>query len=132
MVRRARVVAELLNVRAGDGEEAVEELLFVHAWIQRRAAAQCHLFGQRDHLIQRVFAGEAPDEGLDGAAQIVVAFAGAESGEHFKHHGQHDAGPSGTDERDGAVEIEDGNTGEGRRCAGVDGFNHGSSIVARR
>src|ERR1017187_567026 len=105
-VRSAAVVAELLNAQAGDGEEADEELLLVVARIEGRAAAQCDLFGQGDHLIESVLAGEAPDEGLDGAAEIFLAFTGVERGKDFEHHRQHDAAPSGADERDGAVEIE--------------------------
>ena len=130
LVGRATAVAELLNAQSGDGEEAVQELLLVFARIEGRAAAQRHLFGERDHLVQRVFAGEAPDEGLDGAAQVVLAFAGAERGEDFEHHGDHDVHPSGADEGDGAVEIEDGDAGAGRGRSGMDGFNHESLIVA--
>ena len=74
LVGRTAAVAELLNAQAGDGEEAGEELLLVFARIERRAAAERHLFGESDHLVEGVLAGEAPDEGFDGAAQIVLRF----------------------------------------------------------
>ena len=87
---------------------------------------QRHLFGESDHLVERVFAGEAPDEGLDGAAQVVLAFAGVERGQDFEHHGHHDVHPTGADEGDGAVEIEDGDAGAGRGAPGwmVSTMNH--------
>ena len=46
VVGRGGAVAELLNAEAGDGEEAVEELLLVLARIEGRAAAEGYLFGE--------------------------------------------------------------------------------------
>ena len=55
------------------------------------------------------------------------AFAGVERGQDFEHHGHHDVHPSGADEGDGAVEIEDGDAGVGRGRAGMNGFDHAMS-----
>ena len=79
-----RAVAKLLKAHAGDREEAVEKLPLILAGLERHAAALRHLPGKGDHLVKRVLSGEAPDERLDGAAQLVVAFTGTAAREGFR------------------------------------------------
>src|SRR5207244_9233738 len=100
------------------------KLSLIFAGLERHAAALRNLSGKSDHLVECVLAGESPDERLDGAAQLVVAFAGAEPAKGFEHHGHHDVHPSGTNERECAVEVEYDNARIGCGRAGMDSFHH--------
>ena len=66
--------AELLQAAADDLHQAVQIALLVVQRIERRAAAAFDFAGQLDHLVDRLLAGEPPDEILDDVAQAPLRF----------------------------------------------------------
>ena len=107
LVGRAVAAAEFAQATGDHRVQAVQVPALVDQGIQRRAAAALHLFRQRDHLVDGLPAGEAPDEIFDHRAQLVFGFAGMEFGQNLHHHRHHHLHPAGADEGEGAIEIEE-------------------------
>ena len=103
--------------------EQLEVQVLVFDGAGRSAAALRDLFGKLNHLIHRLFAGEAADEFLDDGGERSLRFTGTALGQNFDHHGDHDVHPAGADGGDGTVEIEEGDPGM-RGRGGAKLFHH--------
>jgi hypothetical protein len=83
----------------------IEKTPLVRDRVERGAAPFLHFFGERDHLVDGVFAGEAPDKLLHHQSQVCLRFAGPEIRQDLDHHRNHHVHPAAADERECAVEI---------------------------
>jgi len=136
--KRAGAGDEVLFGRAALGEfiEAVADLpveaLQVGALVLERieglAAIAADLIGQLDHLVDRLLPGQAGDALLDACTELVHGLALRNIGEDFHHHGDHHIHPAGSDERDGAVKIEEADAGVSGGNARVELFDDQSRI----
>jgi hypothetical protein len=60
-IRRAVTLAKLQQAVANHGVEALQVLALIGQRVQGRAPAARDFIGERDHLVKRLLAGEAPD-----------------------------------------------------------------------
>ncbi len=116
--------AQLFDTVPDARPEKIEVDLLVDEGFERPAAAFLDGFGESDHLVDRFLARQLPDELFDYRPKLIFGFTALQVSEDFDHHGHHNVHPTGADERQGAVEIEEHNAGIAGGRTRRDVFHH--------
>ena len=80
--------------------------LLIFGGLLRRAATLLDLFGQANHLVDRLLAGQFHDELAGQFAELLGRLVGARGREDFHHQRNHHVDPALPDQAQGAVEVE--------------------------